>query len=671
MERMPRGRSVIHLAAWLRPPRHLLILFLVITFVLAIVLGWLTWRLIEQDRALEGQRTQERLDHAADLVSAALLRSLSQIDQQLSRLTTSQESQLIAEAQQYGEEFSDKDGVMLVLNPAGLESYPEAQLSYVPFLTPSSSTLAMLFARGEAFEFQQRDYTKAITLFRKLASSQEPGVRAGALLRLARNLRKASQPDAALAAYEELAQLGSVTIEGLPAESLGRHARCILLEELGNLPRLRQEARSFHTDLHKSKWRLDRSAYRFYAEEARRWLGSDHGGLPDEDGLVLAEGAESLWQEWQLIRRGEGKPTGRANFWSNNRSVLQIWHGTPDRLIGMIADPRYFEHRWEAALASWVESRDVRVALTDAEGRQVLGQLPGATTQQAVRTAADTGLPWTLHVVSAEHRSPLLAGRRPLLFGGLATMAMLVLAGSYFIARAVTRELEVARLQSDFVSAVSHEFRTPLTSICQLSELLAEGRVSSEKRRIEYYEGLRRESQRLHRLVEGLLDFGRMEAGALEYRFELFETAALVRQSADEFAVEAGRRGYNVEIGVNNHLHRVRADRETFGRALWNLLDNAVKYSPGCKTIWVEVECEGDYVAIRVRDHGLGIALDEQSQIFKKFVRATSANAAGAKGTGLGLAMVRHIVVAHGGRVQVESQPGVGSTFTILLPKAQ
>jgi signal transduction histidine kinase len=264
-----------------------------------------------------------------------------------------------------------------------------------------------------------------------------------------------------------------------------------------------------------------------------------------------------------------------------------------------------------------------------------------------------------------------LAGRRPLLLTGLAIIGMVVLVGSYFIARAVTRELEVARLQSDFVSAVSHEFRTPLASICQLSELLADGRVSSERRREEYYEGLRRESQRLHRLVEGLLDFGRMEAGAREYRFEFCDPATLVRQVVEEFEAEVAGRGYRIEISVNHHVPGVRADQEALSRALWNLLDNAVKYSPHCQTIWVEADGEGDEVEIRVRDQGLGIAESEQPQIFKKFIRGGSAQAAGAKGTGLGLTMVRHIVAAHGGQVRVESQPDVGSTFTILLPAAK
>src|SRR5205085_7352985 len=133
------------------------------------------------------------------------------------------------------------------------------------------------------------------------------------------------------------------------------------------------------------------------------------------------------------------------------------------------------------------------------------------------------------------------------------------------------------------------------------------------------YAGLRRESQRLHRLVEGLLDFGRMEAGAREYRFELCDASALLREVGEEFAREAAERGYRLELSLADSLPLVRADREAFGRALWNLLDNAVKYSPEYYTVWLAAACEDEQVVIRVRDQGLGIAPDEQQQIFQKF----------------------------------------------------
>ncbi len=243
-----------------------------------------------------------------------------------------------------------------------------------------------------------------------------------------------------------------------------------------------------------------------------------------------------------------------------------------------------------------------------------------------------------------------------------------MLVGTYFITRSINKELEIRQLQSDFVSAVSHEFRTPLASLRQLSELLADGRVPSEERRLAYYTGLRRETERLQRLVESLLEFGRMEAGARQYRFESMDPAALVHRVAEEFAQHLADDGYRIDAEAERSLPPIRVDPEAISRALWNLLDNAVKYSPGQRVVRVEATRLDDRVAISVRDRGLGISPNEQRQIFNKFVRAESAKAAGIPGTGLGLAMVQHIVRAHGGEISVESQVGVGSTFTILLP---
>jgi signal transduction histidine kinase len=226
----------------------------------------------------------------------------------------------------------------------------------------------------------------------------------------------------------------------------------------------------------------------------------------------------------------------------------------------------------------------------------------------------------------------------------------------------------VARLQSEFVSAVTHEFRTPLTSLRQLSEMLSKGRVPTEELRQQSYDILARESERLQRLVESLLDFGRIEARAVRYQLQSLDPKALVREVVAEFREHAAARGYRVELSGDGEYPPVRADREALGLALWNLLDNAAKYSPDCRTVRVEMASERGRVAVHVRDEGMGIPPSEQKQIFRKFVRGAGSRAANIEGTGIGLAVARQIVEAHRGEIRLESEPGRGSTFTILLP---
>jgi signal transduction histidine kinase len=204
--------------------------------------------------------------------------------------------------------------------------------------------------------------------------------------------------------------------------------------------------------------------------------------------------------------------------------------------------------------------------------------------------------------------------------------------------------------------------------MCQIAELFADGRVPEEEQRRQYYALLVRESRRLKRLVENLLDFARMEGGAKEYRFETLNAATLVKEIVSEFQEEVEPRGYRVELSIEDPGVIVQADGEALHRALWNLLDNAVKYSPDSQTVWVELAREENQCRVLVRDRGLGISPTDQEHIFEKFARSGTSRTAGVKGTGIGLSLVDHIVRAHRGRIRVESEPGRGSTFAILLP---
>jgi signal transduction histidine kinase len=255
--------------------------------------------------------------------------------------------------------------------------------------------------------------------------------------------------------------------------------------------------------------------------------------------------------------------------------------------------------------------------------------------------------------------------------GALGAVVLLVCVACYAIARGVLREAAAGRLQSDFVSAVSHEFRTPLTTLRQLTELLAHGRVQDERRRQQYFDVLQKETSRLHQLVEDLLDFGRMDAGRRHYQLEPVDLSALVRDGVQEYCREATANGHRVELLAEPSALMVNADREAMRRVVRNLLENAVKYSPDSPVVWVETAGTSDSAVLRVRDDGIGIPVDEHARIFEKFVRGEGAKRACIEGTGIGLAMVKEIVEVHRGNVQVSSEPGRGSTFEIRLPLSE
>jgi signal transduction histidine kinase len=228
--------------------------------------------------------------------------------------------------------------------------------------------------------------------------------------------------------------------------------------------------------------------------------------------------------------------------------------------------------------------------------------------------------------------------------------------------------LKLAKLKSDFTATVSHEFRTPLTSIRYMAELLQRGRVRDEGRKQEYYETITGESERLSRLVENLLDFSKIEAGMKEYRFEETDIAALVAAVASRFRQQAALKNFSLETEIKDGIPVIPADKDSLARAVLNLLDNAVKYSGGNPRIVLRAWSSEDVVNIQVEDHGIGISRSDQKKIFEKFYRSESAIESDVKGSGIGLPLVEHVVRAHGGKVLLESEPDKGTRVTIRLP---
>ena len=282
--------------------------------------------------------------------------------------------------------------------------------------------------------------------------------------------------------------------------------------------------------------------------------------------------------------------------------------------------------------------------------------------------ASESGLPWTLVVADADPdraRSESRA-RRTTFLAGLALVSVLILASGYFTFRGIRREIAIARLQSEFVSAVSHEFRTPLTSIRQLSHMLHGERVASDERRAQYYAVLVRESGRLNRLVERMLGVGRADAG--KFRFEPVDARDLARDVVTDFTSQTGDR--EIDVTTSSSACPLRADREMLSLALWNLLDNAVKYSSEAEPVRVDVASRDGRVAIAVSDRGIGIAPHDRQRIFEKFVRGSAGRVADTTGSGVGLALVDRVVRAHGGSIELASEPGLGSSFTIVVPMA-
>ncbi len=662
----------------LRSPRHILVLFLGTTFFLLAGLAWLASRTLARDHAVEVQRVREQLESATELIAAEIRQNLTDIGEDLTRMSLLPAPEIEGAALEYSRDL-EGDSLLVVFGPDSVEAYPQHRLLYYPALPRREAVDTRPFQTGELLEFRERDFVGAATYFEQLARAYENDdsqIRAGALVRLARNQRKAGRSVAALHTYRRLSSLSSATVGDWPAELVGLRARCELLAELGREDDLETEARQLAADLHGGRWPLSRSAYQHFAEELEKWLKSDGERLREWSSPLmfsLASAVGGLWELWQVDRSSSAVVSGRRSLVSEGRSVFLLWRGTADQLVALVAGPEFLSRRVADPLEGLIERQGIALVLADGEGNTLVSGYENGSPDSltVIRTMADTRLPWTLRVMSTQADADLarVAVRGRLLMAGLGFMALLAVAVSYFSARAMSREIEVARLQSDFVAAVSHEFRTPLTTLRQFTDLLADGRIASDQERKSCYAALQRGTRRLTHLVENLLDFGRMEAGHHGFILEPLEAKEWVERIVGEFRHEVEGQSYSIELSWSAPEDlSLRADDAALGRALWNLLDNAVKYSPSNKTIRVGCTLEGQGLIIRVQDRGIGVPVEERNEIFRKFVRGSQRKDHAVKGAGLGLALVDQIVRAHGGTVSVESKLGEGSIFSLLLP---
>ena len=636
-----------------RPLRSLVALVIGVMVVPLLTLPWLGWRLLEQDRALESQQVQQRVERAADLVVAALQRAITASEQRLA-----------------GDGAAWPNGsIAVTFGEARVDVVPAERVAYWPVTPPMSEAPAAAFAAAEQLELRDGNLRAAITAFAGLAGSADPAVSAGALLRLGRTLRKAGRHDEALAAYARLSRHDGVAVGGVPASLAAAYARGSLLEQQRRLSDFRDEGVALEQQLRAGRWRLTSPVYALYAADAARWSGSESPGAAPQERLAAALG--TAWSRWRSAAADGRAPSGRESFEVTGETITVLWQTSGGALRALVGTPAFVETEWLAPLAPILGEQHVSLTLRDSTGKDVFGSAGSRAAPKAIRSVTDAALPWAVVTTTVDPppEDRAFAQRRRWLIAGFVLMTAMALLATALIVGAVSRELAVARQQSDFVAAVSHEFRTPLTTLRQFTDMLREQPALDDGRRRQAYDAQARATDRLTRLVESLLDFGRMEAGVRSYHFATRDAAEFVGGVVDDFRAEPGATGHDIEFRGGDSAS-VEIDEEAMARAVRNLLENAVKYSPAPPHVDVALARRNGHVRISVRDRGIGIPAHEHTRIFRKFHRGEQALVRGIKGTGIGLAMVEEIVTAHHGRVDVESEAGQGSTFTIVLPSA-
>jgi two-component system phosphate regulon sensor histidine kinase PhoR len=250
----------------------------------------------------------------------------------------------------------------------------------------------------------------------------------------------------------------------------------------------------------------------------------------------------------------------------------------------------------------------------------------------------------------------------------IGVLDLLLIGAVWLVYRTLKKEIELVRLKGDFVSNVSHELRTPLSLIRMFTETLSMKRVKTEEKKQEYYETILQETERLTRLINNILNFSRMEAGKKQYRFESVALNDVIVDVLKTYTFHLQHEGFAVVVQLAGNMRTISADREAVAEALINTLDNAAKYSTADKYVRIETGQTESMSYVEVEDHGIGIDKHHHKKIFETFYRVSTGLTNNIKGSGLGLSLVSHIMDAHGGMIELESEPGKGSTFRLLFP---
>lgn len=635
--------------------------------VLLTLIGLRAWH---QDGELAQQRLRERVERATDQAQRAVeveLRSWVRVlSEAQHRWPPTLESlpDTLRRAMRVG-------GAAVLLRRASaqkLETWPDGQLAYrvtPPADVAASAPRDSLLAAAARAEWQDGDYARAATLYRRYAERTPLAHRPAARLQEARALRKAGRIKDARQTYEELASV-SGSIGPLPVDLVANYEVAMLDAATGHAEQ--QTLLAFYQYLVQGRWSLEPSRYHFYSERARTALEAAGVRDPAAPWRSLEERKLQLADAARAVTLDESKTP------ANDAPVL-LFRDVGAAEVTLLLSSRWLQQDVWPRMVAPTTAAGFDVTLRGAGGTVWHEtRRPGAPAapMQARRVLDVPGGDWQLTIAPRDPGALMsdVTRWRSLTLVMLLLVVALLASGTYLTARVVRRELEVARQQADFVSAVSHEFRSPLTGIRQLGEMLVRGRVPDETRRHEYYERITQESARLSRLVENLLQAAQIDEGRRPYRVERIDTTAWLRAVIEEARTQPALRHATIEAEIPARLPALTGDQQALSSALHNLIDNAVKYSPAATPVRVEAQGHDGRLAICVHDRGVGMSDDDRRHVFERFRRGCDPITRQVKGSGLGLSLVHDIVRAHGGQVECESRLGQGTTFRIRLAAA-
>ena len=566
-----------------------------------------------------------------------------------------------------------------------------------------NSQFTQSFRRAEVLEFSQKNYTRAAELYKKCTSyTSSEQLHAVAFEGLGRCLLSSERSNEAEKVYNELSNS-----YGQLQNKAGHPYGIIAAFQLFEIARRKNEEEnsleillSLYKQIREGIWPISQPVYDFYITEIESILNNRpiNDKFPEiqksytEIQKQLSPYGQTLlfkdFLEKNVIPEIKEKLSLSR---SGNEATQERFPATVDDdlfLISYAIMPDFQSERtfyggfkWDLdllrnkiipkILEDLSKDSGLDFKIVNEEDQNIKSGIDGLKSGESlVLSFRMFPLPWKLLASHPEIKVLERSARREVFFYGflLTVIVALMLFGAVMIARDISRESETNRLKTEFVNNISHELKTPLTLIRLYGETLQrkENLTNAEKK--DCYEIITRESERLSHLINNVLDFSRIEMGRKEFDLKEGRLQDVITDTLESYRYHLEKKGFVIHSDIACDLPEMNFDGEAIASVLINLLSNVMKFSPREKEVTVKLFRDNGNAVLQVADKGIGISQKEISKIFERFYQSENKVASEARGSGLGLTLVKHIIEAHGGRIEVESEPGKGSTFSVMLP---
>ncbi len=632
-----------------------ILLFLLVFVLPSIILVVLSLRMIGQERELAEKRASDERRRITSEMSQYLFNRLETIKNQEKSAESFSKGYKNPEVVFLGQVEDNKLKLPWEISPAG-----DSEL-----LSLKQNTFIQRIQQAEEEELVKKDYTLSAQLYRQILKTSTTRTQRGyAELLLARVLMKSGQIEEAISQYKNILLFPSNIIDEFNIP--------IFLYAAGRLSDndmlLKTVTKRIHKRLDESYPMSPSESYMIkdICEKLANSISEDvPAGIAENILQTIKEYIHDIEQSLSLQRdfssffrdlQSEQQETVWMAY-GDNPWLLNLTSSMFDSKFVLIVvnAPDVLETlQFDKNLASFIP-RDVHFVPDETDFGEYMGPH-----FRGIRIAFSENQEKTLIKQQGLQQSFYLLA--------LFLVIGVTLFGAYLLWRDVRRDLRLAEMRSQFVSSVSHELKTPLTSIRMFAETLRLRRSKDQKMQDEYLDTIVNESQRLTRLLNNVLDFSKIEKGKRAYKMELSSLPEIIRTAARTMEYQLSQQNFKLHVRIVEDMPDIRIDGDAIEQALLNLISNAMKYSGDSRDIDVKLEKTENQAVIQVIDRGIGLDPHEQKKIFDKFYRVPSPENERTAGTGLGLSLVTHIVEAHGGRLDVESKKEQGSVFSIFLP---